>query len=65
MSMSRPTPSFIGWRALVVHKPHPNVDALLLQFERIGMAATHCWPEIADLPDLDQFNVVLIDADMG
>lgn len=65
MSMSRPTPSFIGWRALVVHKPHPNVDALLLQFERIGMAASHCWPEITDLPDLDQFNVVLIDADMG
>ena len=65
MSMSRPTPSFIGWRALVVHKPHPNVDALLLQFERSGMAASHCWPEISDLPELDQFNVVLIDADMG
>lgn len=65
MSISRPTPSFIGWRALVVHKPHPNVDALLLQFERIGMAASHCWPEITDLPELDQFNAVLIDADMG
>jgi AmiR/NasT family two-component response regulator len=65
MNDMRPTPSFIGWRALVVHQPHPNVDALLTQFERIGVAASHYWPEITDLPDLDRFNVVLIDADMG
>ncbi|MEP9372375.1 ANTAR domain-containing protein [Mesorhizobium sp. KR1-2] len=65
MNDMRPTPSLIGWRALVVHQPHPNVDALLTQFERIGVAASHYWPEITDLPDLDRFNVVLIDADMG
>ncbi|PSJ55044.1 ANTAR domain-containing response regulator [Pseudaminobacter soli (ex Li et al. 2025)] len=65
MNDMRPTPSFVGWRALVVHQPHPNVDALLTQFERIGVAASHYWPEITDLPELDRFNVVLIDADMG
>ena len=65
MSTIKPTPSFVGWRALVVHKAHPNVDAIMLQFERIGVAAVHCWPEATGLPDIDTFNVVLIDADMG
>lgn len=65
MNTTRPTPSFVGWRALVVHKAHPNVDAIMLQFERIGVAAVHCWPEATDLPDINTFNVVLIDADMG
>lgn len=65
MSSTRQTPSFVGWRALVVHKAHPNVDAIMLQFERIGVAAVHCWPETTDLPDIENFNVVLIDADMG
>lgn len=65
MTTTRPTPSFVGWRALVVHKAHSNVDAIMLQFERIGVAAVHCWPEATGLPDIDTFNVVLIDADMG
>lgn len=65
MTTTKPTPSFVGWRALVVHKAHPNVDAIMLQFERIGVAAVHCWPEAIDLPDIHTFNVVLIDADMG
>lgn len=59
------TPSFKGWNALVVHRPHANVDAIMHQFERIGIAATHCWPETSHLPDLGTYNVVLIDADMG
>lgn len=59
------TPSFEGWNALVLHRPHSNVDAIMLQFERIGIAATHRWPEASDLTDLGAFNVVLIDADMG
>lgn len=59
------TPSFEGWNALVVHRPHANVDAIMHQFERIGIAATHCWPEASHLADLAAFNVVLVDADMG
>jgi response regulator NasT len=65
MSAVRPIPSFEGWRALVVHRPHANVDAILLQFERLGISAAHCWPEIAGHADLSQRNVLLIDADMG
>lgn len=65
MKAPRDTPSFEGWSALVVHRPHANVDAILQQFERIGIAATHCWPEATHLPDLRDYNVVLIDADMG
>ena len=59
------TPSFEGWNALVVHRPHANVDAIMHQFERIGIAAAHCWPEASHLADLAAFNVVLVDADMG
>lgn len=59
------TPSFEGWNALVLHRPHANVDAIMLQFERVGIAATHCWPEASHLADLVAFNVVLVDADMG
>lgn len=65
MSITKPTPSFEGWRALVVHRPHANVDALMLQFERIGIFATHCWPELSFLPNPGACNVLLIDADMG
>ena len=32
---------------------------------RVGIAATHCWPEVSHLADLAAFNVVLVDADMG
>lgn len=65
MSPAKTTPSFSGWNALVVHRAHDNVDAIMHQFDRIGIAATHCWPETSHLPDLDAYNVVLIDADMG
>jgi AmiR/NasT family two-component response regulator len=65
MKAPRETPSFEGWNALVVHRPHPNVDAIMQQFERIGIAASHCWPEATHLPDLGACNVLLIDADMG
>jgi AmiR/NasT family two-component response regulator len=65
MSAVRPIPSFVGWRALVAHRPHANVDAILLQFERLGISATQCWPEIAGQPDLSEWNVLVIDADMG
>jgi response regulator NasT len=65
MSAVRPIPSFEGWRALVVHRPHANVDAILLQFGRLGISATHCWPEIAGRSDLSEWNVLVIDADMG
>lgn len=65
MKAPKETPSFEGWNALVVHRPHANVDAILQQFGRIGIAATHCWPEARHLPDLRACNVVLIDADMG
>jgi AmiR/NasT family two-component response regulator len=65
MSAVRPIPSFEGWRALVVHRPHANVDAILLQFERLGISAAYCWPEIAGHADLSQWNMIVIDADMG
>lgn len=65
MKAPKDTPSFEGWNALVVHRPHANVDAILQQFERIGIAATHCWPEATELTALRGYNVLLIDADMG
>jgi response regulator NasT len=65
MSVDKPTPSFIGWRALVVHKPHANVDAVMLQLERIGVTGRQCWPDTTEIGDVYAFNVMLIDADMG
>ncbi|MBL8708627.1 MAG: ANTAR domain-containing protein [Rhodospirillaceae bacterium] len=65
MTAARPTPPFDNWRALVAHRPHANVDAIMLQFERIGIAATHRWPDLGTVEDLMAFNVLLFDADMG
>jgi AmiR/NasT family two-component response regulator len=63
--MGRTIPSFDNWRALVAHRPHANVDAILLQFERIGIAAVHRWPDLGPAGELAAFDVLLFDADMG
>lgn len=59
------TPSFENWRALILHRPHPNVESITRQLSQIGIEAETCWP---DLPaDLDPagFDIIFFDADMG
>jgi response regulator NasT len=56
----------IDWqRALVLHRPHATVDAIVRQLTQIGMTADAHWPQLpADLA-ADQYGVLFFDADMG
>lgn len=65
MSAGLTTPSFVGWRAIVLHRPHQNVDALMAQCARMGITGEQAWPDFPRDRTPDAFNVLLIDADMG
>lgn len=56
-------PNLGGRRALVLHKPHANVTALLRQLTAIGLDAIDAWP---DLPhDAKQADFLFFDVDMA
>ncbi len=57
------TPSFRGWHAVVLHRPHADLERLTRQLERLGMQVTCAWPSLA--PEHREADVVLFDADMG
>ncbi|MXN66363.1 ANTAR domain-containing protein [Stappia sp. GBMRC 2046] len=65
MSPARHTPNFVGWRALILHRPHDNVEALLAQCARIGIAGEAAWPAIEREAGMRDYDVLLIDADRG
>ncbi|MHB0952491.1 MAG: ANTAR domain-containing response regulator [Allorhizobium sp.] len=65
MSNGFSTPSFEGFRALILHREHPNTEALERQFSRIGMTAVTCWPEVGPENSFADFDILLFDADMG
>ena len=56
------TPNFRGWRALVLHKPGPVTEALLRQFDRLGLEGRVIWPDLAQDATAD---VLFFDADLG
>jgi len=57
------TPNFRGWKAVILHRPHPDADRLLRQLERLGVEATLVWPRLE--PEHKSADVILFDADMG
>lgn len=59
------TPSFEGFRALILHREHANTEALERQFARIGVTVERLWPELEPGQSFDGFQVLLFDADMG
>lgn len=59
------TPSFEGFRALILHREHANTEALERQFVRIGVSVERFWPELEAGQTFDGFQVLLFDADMG
>lgn len=63
--MSRSTPSFHGWRATILHRPHATVDAIALQVHQLGMTALAAWPELPEGWQADARDVLFYDADMG
>ncbi|MCK7613839.1 ANTAR domain-containing response regulator [Roseibium sediminicola] len=57
------TPSFRGWSAIILHKPHADRDAVYRQLGRLGIDVETVWP---DLPETArQSDLVIFDADAG
>lgn len=52
-----------GAEALILHRPHPTVQALERQLTAIGLRVTQCWPGLGASALAADF--VFFDADMG
>lgn len=50
-------------RAIILHRPHPTVQALTRQLQAIGLAVEECWPEPS--AGVLAADYVFFDADMG
>jgi AmiR/NasT family two-component response regulator len=63
--MRRPIriPELGGARAVILHRPHPTVQALLRQLTAIGLEVVQSWPELG--ADAIGADYVFFDADMG
>lgn len=56
-------PTFSSWRAVILHRPHPAVDALTRQLESLHIDVKAAWPQLEEQDA--SANVVFFDADMG
>lgn len=63
--MRRPvrTGNLGGARAVILHRPHPTVQALARQLSAIGLSVEECWPDLT--PAAMGADFVFFDADMG
>ena len=52
-----------GAHAIVLHRPHPVVAALIRQLQAVGLRATTCWPVLQ--ADALAADFIFFDADMG
>lgn len=52
-----------GATAVILHRPHPTVQALERQLRAIGLQVTEAWPELG--PEALAADFVFFDADMG
>ena len=52
-----------GARAMILHRPHLNVQALTRQLRAIGLVVDEAWPELG--PAALAADFVFFDADMG
>jgi AmiR/NasT family two-component response regulator len=58
-------PSFVGQRALIVHRPHATVDAIVRQLIQLGITPECHWPELPPDLDVSLYGVIFFDADLG
>lgn len=65
MRSSHSTPSFEGRFALIVHRPHQVVEALVRQLGQLDMAHKQAWPDVPSGPNASRFDVLFYDADMS
>lgn len=56
-------PNFAAWRAIVLHRPHPSVEALVRQLQSLHIQVRVVWPQL-DEEDA-RADVVFFDGDMG
>lgn len=56
-------PDLGGAQAIILHRPHPTVQALSRQLTAIGLGVTQVWPELG--PEVLAADYVFFDADMG
>lgn len=52
-----------GARAMILHRPHPTVQALERQLSAIGLNVATCWPDLD--PEALAADFLFFDADMG
>jgi response regulator NasT len=50
-------------QAIILHRPHPTVQALTRQLAAIGLSVTQAWPELG--PEALAADYIFFDADMG
>lgn len=56
-------PPLSRWHAVLLHPPHPMVDAITRQLQRLGMTVRLAWPALE--PEDLRADVVLFDVDTG
>jgi two-component system, response regulator / RNA-binding antiterminator len=56
-------PDLGGAQAIILHRPHPTVQALTRQLNAIGLRVSQVWPELG--PEAFAADYVFFDADMG
>lgn len=52
-----------GAQAMILHRPHPTVQALARQLTAIGLEVQSCWPDLG--PESLAADFLFFDADMG
>ncbi len=56
-------PNLGGAQAIILHRPHPTVQALSRQLTAIGLQVVQTWPELG--PEALAADYIFFDADMG
>ncbi|HTJ59438.1 MAG TPA: ANTAR domain-containing protein [Devosiaceae bacterium] len=65
MSARQLSPSFEQQRALILHRPHVTVDAIVRQLTQIGMAAELFWPDLPPNLEVGGYGAIFFDVDLG
>jgi AmiR/NasT family two-component response regulator len=56
-------PTLANWRSVILHRPHPAVEALTRQLESLHIRVSVVWPQVD--PQDATADVIFFDADMG
>lgn len=56
-------PDIAGWQAIILHRPHSAVEALLRQLEMLHIKVTAQWPELDETAR--NADIIFFDADLG